>query len=61
MVDYIVAGVIERVHERLRALLADPEVLHATILQFDPDYQAEAIQPKTVRPPKDWLQCGILL
>ena len=64
MVDYVItglvkrrshiAGEIERTHEGLRTLLADLEALDATILQFDPDYQVEAIRPKAFRPPKDW-------
>ena len=68
MVDYVitglvkrrahVAGEIERTHEYLRKLLADLESLDATILQFDPDYQVEAIRPKAFRPPKDWSNRG---
>ena len=68
MVDYVitglvkrrahVAGEIERKHEDLRKLLSDLENLDATILQFDPDYQVEAIRPKAFRPPKDWSNRG---
>ncbi|MDP6573125.1 MAG: hypothetical protein QGI63_05855 [Rhodospirillales bacterium] len=68
MVDYVitglvkrrahVAGEIERTHETLRKLLANLESLDATILQFDPDYQVEAIRPKAFRPPKDWSNRG---
>ena len=68
MVDYVIAGLvkrraniageIERAHEQLRTLLADLEALDATILQFDPDYQVEAIKPKAFRPPKDWSNRG---
>ena len=68
MVDYVItglvkrraqiAGEIERFHENLRKLLADQKSLDATILQFDPDYQVEAIRPKAFRPPKDWSNRG---
>lgn len=52
------AGEIERTHELLRKLIADLENLDATILQFDPSYQIEAIKPKAFRPPKDWANRG---
>ena len=39
-------------------LLPDLESLDATILQFDPDYQVEAIKPKAFRPSKDWSDRG---
>jgi len=52
------AGEIENTHERLRQLVIDLENLDATILQFKPDYQVEAIRPKAFRPPKDWSRRG---
>lgn len=52
------AGEIERTHESLKNLLADLENLDATILQFAPDYQVEAIKPKAFRPPPDWAHYG---
>ena len=52
------AGEIEQTHERLRSLVMDLENLDATILQFKPDYQVEAIRPKAFRPPKDWANRG---
>ena len=52
------AGEIENMHERLRQLVNDLEHLDATILQFKPDYQVEAIRPKAFRPPKDWSNRG---
>lgn len=68
MVDYVLtglvkrraklAGEIENTHELLRKLVNDLENLDATILQFDPDYQVEAIRPKAFRPPKDWANRG---
>ena len=51
-------GEIEATHERLRQMVADLEALDATIRQFDPDYQVEAIRPKAFRPPKDWSNRG---
>lgn len=53
-----IAGEIEATHDRLRQLLADLEHLDATILQFDPSHQVEAIKPKAFRPPKDWANRG---
>ena len=47
------AGEIEQTHERLRSLVMDFENLDATILQFKPDYQVEAIKPKAFCPPKN--------
>ncbi|MEJ2377429.1 MAG: hypothetical protein P8Y53_15485 [Pseudolabrys sp.] len=47
------AGDIEKVHEALRRMVQDLENLDATILQFDPGFQVEAIRPKAFRPPKD--------
>ena len=52
------AGEIEQTHERLRSLVMGLENLDATILQFKPDYQVEAIRPKAFRPPKDWSRRG---
>ncbi len=52
------AGEIEQTHERLRSMVMDLENLDATILQFKPDYQVEAIRPKPFRPPKDWANRG---
>lgn len=52
------AGEIERTHEDLRKLVIDLENLDATILQFKPDFQVEAIKPKAFRPPKDWSRRG---
>ena len=53
-----IAGEIERTHDQLRQLLADLEHIDATILQFDPSHQVEAIKPKAFRPPKDWANRG---
>jgi hypothetical protein len=36
----------------------DLENLDATIVEFDPSYQVEAIRPKAFRPPKDWSNRG---
>lgn len=52
------AGEIEDLHAKLRQLVIDLEHLDATILQFQPDYQVEAIRPKAFRPPKDWSNRG---
>ena len=52
------AGDIENAHEALRKMVLDLESLDATILQFDPDYRVETIQPKAFRPPKDWSNRG---
>jgi dGTP triphosphohydrolase len=52
------AGEIERLHDNLAKMLADLETLDATILQFDGDYNVEAISPKKFRPPKDWSHRG---
>lgn len=52
------AGQIEATHDALRKMVADLEVLDATIVQFDPDFQVEAIRPKAFRPPKDWANRG---
>jgi hypothetical protein len=66
--DYVLTGLakrraeltgrIEKAHEDLRRMLADLEALDATILQFDPSFQVEAIRPKAFRPPKDWSRRG---
>lgn len=52
------AGDIEAAHEALRGMIRDLEHLDATIQQFDPTYQVEAIRPKAFRPPKDWANRG---
>ena len=52
------AGDIENTHTKLRQLVLDLENLDSTILQFEPDYQVEAIRPKAFRPPKDWANRG---
>jgi hypothetical protein len=48
------AGEIENTYAKLRQLVINLEDLDAAILQFDPDYQVEAIRPKAFRTPKDW-------
>lgn len=53
-----VAGDIEATHERLNAMIKELEHLDATIQLFDPNYAAESIKPKTVRPPEDWAHRG---
>ncbi len=68
MTNYVVTGLakrraeltgeIESTHDRLRQMVQDLEHLDATILQFDPDYEIEAIKPKAFRPPKDWSRRG---
>lgn len=52
------AGDIERTHEALRKMVLDLENIDATIVQFDPDFKVETIQPKAFRPPKDWSNRG---
>lgn len=52
------AGDIERTHEALRKMVLDLENIDATIVQFDPDFRVETIQPKAFRPPKDWSNRG---
>jgi len=52
------AGDIEKAHESLRRMVQDLENLDATILQFDPQFRVESIQPKAFRPPKDWANRG---
>lgn len=52
------AGDIEKAHESLRLMICDLEHLDATIQQFDPSFQVEAIKPKAFRPPKDWSNRG---
>jgi hypothetical protein len=51
------AGDIELTHEALRKMVL-PRKPRATILQFDPGYRVETIQPKAFRPPKDWANRG---
>jgi len=46
------AGDIENTHEALRKMVLDLENLDATIVQFDPDFKVETIQPK------DWSNRG---
>ena len=68
MTDYVLTGLVKRralltgeieaIHNRLKGLLADLEVLDATILQFDPSHRVEAIRPRAVRPPADWANRG---
>ena len=68
MTDYVLTGLVRRraeltgeieaIHTRLKAMLTDLENLDATILQFDPSHQVEAIRPKAFRPPKDWANRG---
>jgi hypothetical protein len=52
------AGDIENTHNALRKMVLDLENIDATILQFDPDFKVETIQPKAFRPPKDWSNRG---
>lgn len=52
------AGDIEKGHEALQRMVLDLENLDATILQFEPDFKIETIQPKAFRPPKDWANRG---
>lgn len=52
------AGDIEKTHEALRKMVLDLENIDATIVQFDPDFRVETIQPKAFRPPKDWSNRG---
>jgi hypothetical protein len=68
MTDYVLTGLvkrraeltgeIERVHIQLRKAVDDLENLDATIRQFAPDFQVEAIRPKAFRPPADWANRG---
>ncbi len=68
MTDYVVTGLVKRraelageieaTHDTLRKMVTDLESLDATIRQFVPDYQVEAIRPKAFRPPKDWANRG---
>lgn len=68
MTDYVLTGLVKRraaltgeienLHGRLRQLVADLEHLDATIQQFDPNFQIEAIRPKAFRPPKNWSNRG---
>jgi hypothetical protein len=51
-------GDIEKTHEALRKMVLDLENIDATIVQFDPDFKVETIQPKAFRPPKDWSNRG---
>ena len=39
-------------------MIHDLKHLAATIQQFDPNYQLEAIRPKAFRPSKDWANRG---
>jgi hypothetical protein len=39
-------------------MVLDLENIDATIVQFDPDFKVETIQPKAFRPPKDWSNRG---
>lgn len=68
MTDYVLTGLvkrraqltgdIQRTHDALRKMVADLESLDATIRQFDPSHNVEAIRPKAFRPPKDWANRG---
>lgn len=68
MTDYVLTGLVKRraelageieaTHEHLRSMVLALENLDATITQFDPTYQVEAIRPKAFRPPKDWANRG---
>ena len=68
MTDYVLTGLVKRraelageiedMHDQLGKLVVALENLDATILQFDPDYQVEAIRPKAFRPPRDWANKG---
>jgi hypothetical protein len=68
MTDYVLIGLvkrraeltgdIQRTHDALRKMVTDLENLDATIRQFAPDFQVEAIKPKAFRPPKDWSNRG---
>lgn len=68
MTDYVLTGLvkrraqltgdIERTHDALRKMVSDLESLDATIRQFDPSHNVEAIRPKAFRPPKDWANRG---
>lgn len=68
MTDYVLTGLvkrraeltgeIERSHAALRKMVDDLENLDATIRQFAPDFQVEAIRPKAFRPPADWANRG---
>jgi len=68
MTDYVLIGLvkrraeltgdIERTHDALRKMVTDLENLDATIRQFDPSHNVEAIRPKAFRPPKDWANRG---
>lgn len=68
MTDYVLTGLvkrpaeltgeIERTHAALRKMVDDLENLGATIRQFSPDFQVEAIRPKAFRPPSDWANHG---
>ncbi|WBH15011.1 hypothetical protein [Sphingomonas radiodurans] len=52
------AGEIERTHERLRSLAADPEHIDAMLRIIAPEMAVEAIKSKVVRPPADWSKRG---
>ena len=52
------AGDIEKAHESLRRMIMDLENLDATIMQFEPDFKLEMLEPKAFRPPKDWSNRG---
>ncbi len=52
------AGEIEAVAGRLKALRASLEHLDATLLMFEPDAEPTAIAPKAWRPKVDWAGRG---
>ena len=68
MTDYVLVGLVKRraeltgdiecIHAQLRKAVDDLENLDATIRQFSPDFQVEAIRPKAFRPPADWANRG---
>ena len=64
MTDYVLTGLVKRraelageieaTHERLRKMIEELDKLDSVILQFDPNYQVDAIKPRAFRPPPDW-------
>lgn len=39
-------------------MMAELDKLDSVILQFDPNYQVDAIKPRAFRPPPDWAHRG---
>ena len=68
MTDYVLTGLVKRraelageieaTHERLRKMIEELDKLDSVILQFDPNYQVDAIKPRAFRPPPDWAHRG---